>query len=477
MENNKSTYKKTYKKLCELLVKKYLIDTHLEITSVEMDSRKVVEGTLFFAINSGNSFIYEAIKNGASLVICDDVSKDVYEAHREKIVVVEDTVSEMQHLASQYRQILANKIVAITGSNGKTSTKDILHNMLSQKYLSYKTQGNYNNAIGLPFTILNLDDENEVAVLELGMSSFGEIDLLAKISRPNFAIITNIGVSHLEQLKSRENIFKAKTEILNHVDIDNVVVCGDDDFLKNLKAIKVGYGDTNDFIISDFSMKIIEEIPNINFKLNEKEYSARIMGRHSAVNISLAIVVAKKLGVSQKEIEKALLNLKLTKMRLELSKIGNKFIINDAYNASPSSTYVAMTTLYELKIEDRKLEKILILGDMLELGDEEILFHEQILLKACEYDFDKIYIYGERYKSALKNTYSALASYKSEVLVVQNLTELENDLAGYLSDYQKSAILLFKSSNGMKLGIFADNIINKMRSSHVLSDSTKHEIY
>ena len=176
-----------------------------EIGHVVMDSRKVQKGDLFFAINNGNSYVNDVLGKGAALVIADN-----YKGNDKRVIKVDDTIKCMQELAKKYRKALNIKIIAITGSNGKTTTKDMVYSILSQEYVTAKTMGNLNNHIGVPFTILQLDNKYEVAVLELGMSSFGEIDLLSNIAQPDIGVITNIGDSHLEFLKTRENVFKAK---------------------------------------------------------------------------------------------------------------------------------------------------------------------------------------------------------------------------------------------------------------------------
>ena len=180
-----------------------------KIENVIMDSRKVQKGDLFFAINNGNQYINEVLEKGASVVVADN-----YLGDDKRVFKVPNTVEFMHKLAKEYRKALGLKVIAITGSNGKTTTKDMIYSVLSRKYITKKTEGNYNNHIGLPFTILQLKEKDEIVVLEMGMSGFGEIDLLSSIAKPNIGVITNIGDSHLEFLKTRENVFKAKTCLL-----------------------------------------------------------------------------------------------------------------------------------------------------------------------------------------------------------------------------------------------------------------------
>ncbi|MGL6170267.1 MAG: Mur ligase family protein, partial [Fusobacteriaceae bacterium] len=212
-----------------------------KIGKIEMDSRKVEEGDIFFAINNGKKYIPEVLKRNPYLIITN--SKEIED---EKIIFVENVVETMQELATLYRKEIGFKIIGITGSNGKTTTKDILFSILKEKFKTKKTEGNYNNHIGVPFTILTTPEDTEYIVLEMGMSNLGEIDLLGKISLPNYGVITNIGVSHLEILKSKENVFKAKTELLNHIKLENIFVTNDDEFLVKLKVNKSGFSKDED---------------------------------------------------------------------------------------------------------------------------------------------------------------------------------------------------------------------------------------
>ena len=297
-----------------------------EIGHTNMDSRKVQKGDLFFAINNGNSYIDDVLEKGAALVIADN-----YNGNDKRVIKVGNTIKCMQELAEKYRKALDIKIIAITGSNGKTTTKDIIYSVLSQKYVTAKTMGNLNNHIGVPFTILQLDEKCEVAVLELGMSNFGEIDLLSSIVKPDIGVITNIGDSHLEFLKTRENVFKAKTELVNYVSDGNLIVFGDDPFLRNLNGIKVGYGDNNNYQIKNFT----DSDKGLSFELEQEKYSIVLNGKHNCINAAMAVVIGKKMEVSYKEIEKGLKNLELTPMRFQKIEKENIIYINDAYNASP----------------------------------------------------------------------------------------------------------------------------------------------
>lgn len=396
-----------------------------------MDSRKVQKGDLFFAINNGNSYIDDVLEKGAALVIADN-----YKGNDKRVIKVEDTIECMQELAKKYRHTLDVKVIAITGSNGKTTTKDMIYSVLSQKYVTAKTMGNLNNHIGVPFTILQLDEKCEAAVLELGMSGFGEIDLLSSIVEPDIGVITNIGDSHLEFLKTRENVFKAKTELVKYVSAENLIVFGDDPFLKDLNGIKVGYENNNNYQIKNFT----DSDEGLYFEMEEKKYTVSLNGKHNCINTAMAIVIGKKMGVSYEEISNGLKNLELTPMRFQKIEKENIIYINDAYNASPISVSFSLETFDKLYNDALK---ITVLGDMLELGEKEIEYHENIIEKALIIHTDKIYLYGERMAKALK----VIQGNKEKITHFTNKEDIKNILE---KEHGKTAVLL-KGSRGMKL--------------------------
>lgn len=401
----------------------------LKIDNIQMDSKKVEKGSLFIAINNGHNYIDEALEKGAELVICDRSQKN----GNEKIIKVLDTITFLQDIAKLYREKLGIKVIAVTGSEGKTTTKDLVHGILSTKYKVQKTLGNYNNQIGLPFTLLQLKDEDEIVVLEMGMSNLGEIDILSKIAKPDYAVITNIGDSHLEFLKNRDNVFKAKTEVLNYVDKNNVIVYGDDFYLKNLKALKIGFENKNNYVINNYD----EIYEGVNFFLNDEKYFVPLNGVYNVVNASFAIVLGKIFEMSYDEIESALKNVKITSMRFEKIEKNKILFINDAYNASPVSMKMALNAFSSLPLDKKK---VVVLGDALELGDREIEYHIDILNEVLKYKFDKVFIYGERMKKALEKLNNP------EII---HFTKKE-DIRDELNKIENVSVLL-KGSRGMKL--------------------------
>lgn len=419
-------------KLKELIIKEFKKDVN--ISSVVMDSRKIEKNSLFFAINNGNKFIKEALEKGASIVIADKT--DIID---DRVILVNNTIETMQNLATKYRKFLNLTVIGITGSNGKTTTKDIVHSILSREYPTLKTEGNYNNHIGLPFTLLNLTDEHKFAVLEMGMSNFGEIKRLAEISNPDYAIITNIGESHLEYLGSREGVFKAKTEILDFVDKNNVFVCGDDSFLNNLDVIKVGFLEKNNLKIENFSLNNSTSY----FTFNKKNYSTNLLGKHNVLNSALAIALAERLNIKQEEIKKGIENIQISKMRFQEVIINEDIYINDAYNASPTSMKASIDTFNSI-YNDRY--KIAVLGDILEIGENEIDFHIEVLNYLLDKNIKLIYLYGERMKKALE----IFLNNKSEEYRFWHYDKKE-DIFASLEKIKMKKIVLLKASRGMRL--------------------------
>ena len=419
-------------KLNELMFEEF--SKKVQIKNVVMDSRKVIKGSLFFAINNGNSYVKDVLDKGASLVIADNTDiKD------ERVIKVTDTIATMQDLATKYRKKLDIQVVGITGSNGKTTTKDIVYSLLSTKAKTLKTEGNYNNHIGLPYTLLNVTDEEKFVVLEMGMSSLGEIKRLGEISGPNYAIITNIGDSHIEFLKTRDNVFKAKTELLEFVDKENTFVCGDDEYLGKLDVNKVGFNGNNTHKIEsyDFSNK------GSKFILDGKEYEMSLLGKHNISNTSIAIELAKKIGLTDEEIQKGLKEVKISNMRFQEIKIGNDIYINDAYNASPMSMKAAIDTLNEIYNDKYK---IAILGDMLELGENEIDYHIDVLNYLLDKKIKLVYLYGERMKKA----YDIFMKNRSEEYRFWYYPT-KKGIVESLKNIKMEKVILLKASRGIKL--------------------------
>ncbi|MDN5303863.1 MAG: UDP-N-acetylmuramoyl-tripeptide--D-alanyl-D-alanine ligase [Fusobacteriaceae bacterium] len=415
------------------ILKKYFKNIE-KINKVCIDSREASENDLFFAIRGGNNFVEEALNKGA-YVIYDKKDKNL---ENEKCYKVDDSIKFLQNLAKEYRKKLDVKIIAVTGSNGKTTTKDIIFQIFNEKFKTKKTIGNKNNHIGMPYTLLNAEEDDEFLILEFGMSNLGEIDLLANISKPDIGVITNIGESHLEYLKTKENVFKAKTEIIPHS--KKVVVNGDDFYLSKLddkKVIKIGRNGN----ISILEIEIKNEYTYFKLKIDEKEYkfTTNLYGVHNVYNIVTAIQIAVLYGIEIEDIKKIINNLTLTSMRFEVLNINNNIYINDAYNASPISMKAALETFDNL-YNDRY--KIVVLGDMLELGENSKKYHEDLAYILEKINIKEIYLYGDE----MQYLYEKLKD-KLNVRYFINKEEIKMILG---SKEEKLAVLL-KGSRGMKL--------------------------
>lgn len=420
-----------------------------------IDTRKIEKNNVFLAIKganfNGNDFAVKALENGASVVIIDEVKFDLKEAENKgAIIKVKDTREALLNLAKFYRQKLGLKVVGVTGSTGKTSTKDLIAALLSDKYKVFKTKGNFNNDIGLPLMILELTSEFDVAVLEMGMSSLGEIELLASVARPDLAVITNIGLSHIENLKTQENILKAKMEISTFFDEGNtLIVNGEDKLLQNIssnvfKVKKIGYNHEYDVYASNIILRE-EETEFLAHAFGEEAvFNLPMAGKHNVLNTMLAIEVAKCLNVSFKQMVKGLENLEATSMRLQVIKKEGLTIINDCYNASPDSMRSSLDVLSAYK----NCRKVAILGDMYELGDESERAHFEV----GEYAKDKVDIlivigrYIKNFKDGFNNDNIIMYNTKEECI-----KELENIIK--LDD-----VVLVKASRGVKL----ENVVKKL---------------
>lgn len=345
-----------------------------EITSVTTDSRTVRPGGLFIPIKGekadGHDFIPSAL-TAAAAALTEREEKSLPE---KPLILVKSTVRALGDIAAFYKQKYNVPTVGITGSVGKTTTKDMIASVAAKKYRTLKTQGNYNNEIGLPLTVLGLEAEHEAAVLEMGMSDFGEIHYLAEIAKPNAAVITNIGMSHIERLGSREGILRAKLEICDFLERDGVlIVNGDDEYLSRAenyeslpcRVIKYGMSEGCDVTALDPEDLGIDG-SRFRLRLDGREYTVRIKtpGIHNIGNALAAACVGQFLKIPPEDIIAGLENFELTKMRMSVEKIRGMTVINDCYNASPDSVRAALRVLRSAPGKRR----IAVLGDILEMG-------------------------------------------------------------------------------------------------------------
>ena len=441
-------------------------DDNIVCKQFSKDTRTITKGDIYIGIKGenfdGNMFWKKALDNGAMGVIVQDIEfdeKDI-ETYQDKVIIkVEDTLQALYKLASYKRDLYHVPVIAITGSVGKTSTKDLVANVVAQEYKICKTVGNNNNNIGMPFTILNAPNDIEAFVLEMGMNHFGEIDLLSKIAKPTICIITNIGTSHIGNLGSRENILKAKLEILNGANNPYIVINNDNDLLhkwyeenKEKMNIKT-YGIYEKSDIQAKDIQLHEESSEYNINLNNQEETIKVPigGEHFVLNSLCAIAVGKILEIKNEKIKEGIETFSLTKNRMEVIEVKNGMkLINDAYNSSVESVKASLAYMSHMKANRR----IAVLGDILETGEFALALHKEIGKIVCENQVDILICSGENAKyiveSAKENGF-----YEKHIYYFEN----KNDIIKLLEDImQVEDIVLFKASNGMRFFDIAEEI-------------------
>ncbi len=440
-------------------------DPNLICQNFSKDTRTIQKKDTYIAIKGekfdGNLFLKQALEKGADCAIVSDiqVEKEVWKSYQDKAIIkVEDTLEALYQIARLKRSYYQIPVIAITGSVGKTSTKDIVASVVSQKYKTLKTIGNNNNNIGLPFTILKLQDE-EAMVLEMGMNHFGEISLLTSIAKPNLCIITNIGTSHIGNLGSRENILKAKLEILEGTNDPTIIINNDNDLLHKWqeenkeKRNIITYGIQK---TSDVEAKNIElEEEGSQFVCEIKGHKTKIHvpvgGSHFVLNALCAVTIGEVLGIEKEKIKKGIGEFKLTKKRMDIVLLKNGIkIINDAYNASFESMQASLKYL----AKGKEKRKIAVLGDMLELGKYSEKLHEKVGKEVYDNKIDMLFCSGENAKYiATKAKQQGMA--EDHIYYTKDKEQL---LAQIKQTIKPGDAILFKASNGMRFFDLAEQI-------------------
>jgi len=440
-------------------------DENLKIENFSKDTREINENDCYIGIKGetfdGNLFYEDAFKKGASACILEKESvKDIdfKDYNGKTIILVDNSIKVLQELAAYKRSLYDIPVIAVTGSVGKTSTKEIISSVLSTKYNVLKTEGNYNNHIGLPLTILKLKDHNAM-VLEMGMNHLNEITLLSKIAKPTIAVITNIGTAHIGNLGSRENILKAKLEIIDGLkENGTLIINNDNDMLhnnldknndndmlhNNLDKINVniktiGINNESDYMATD----IVDEIFSSKFKIKDTDFEVNAPGEAFIYNSLVAYAVGKELNISDENIKKGIENFKLPSNRLEkiINKTGTT-IINDTYNCS----YDSLINSIDMISKSNYKRKLLMIGDILELGDYSEDIHRKIGSYILNKDIDGVILVGNEVKfikdELIKNNFN------KDINIFNNESDSHEFLKNYL---KKDDIILLKGSNGMKL--------------------------
>ena len=413
------------------------------------DTRKVQKDSLFFALKgenfNGNKFATQALESGSKYAIVDEEEYRI----NENYLLVDDVLTALQNLASHHRNQLKIPVIGITGSNGKTTSKELIHAVLSTKYKTLATQGNLNNHIGVPLTLLAITNEHEMAVIEMGANHMKEIEFLSSIASPDFGIITNIGKAHLEGFGSEENIAKGKSELYQHIQKKNglLFVNGDNELLISLsqKAKRITYG-TNE--TCDFKARFIDANPFVRFSCSQISNSTntiintQLIGKYNFENCVAAACMGNYFKVEESKIIEALQNYVPSNNRSQVITKGSNTILMDAYNANPSSMEVAITNFAEMKAEN----KLVILGEMLELGAQSEKEHQQLINLLQQKNLINAILIGELFKN-IKNTIDAKL-FSDNKIASEYLKQLSI----------KNSTILLKGSRGNKLEVLLDAI-------------------
>tara|TARA_B100000795_G_scaffold89373_1_gene65055 strand:+ start:8022 stop:9281 length:1260 start_codon:yes stop_codon:yes gene_type:complete len=396
---------------------------------VDTDTRNIRENTLFFALKgdnfNGNSFAEEALKLGASFAIVDE---KVYQTN-ENVILVNNVLETLQQLANYHRRQLKIPIIGLTGSNGKTTTKELIHVVLNKKYNTQATKGNLNNHIGVPLTLLSMTDKTELGVVEMGANHQKEIAFLCTISEPNFGYITNFGKAHLEGFGGIEGVIKGKSELYTFLKENNkTAFVNPDDEIQVKKTQEIN---TINFKVD--ALEFLEADPFVKLSYNDKIIQSNLVGAYNYSNIAAAITIGTYFKVSDKDIKEALESYVPKNNRSQIIETKNNEIILDAYNANPSSMKVALENFESITTTT----KVVILGDMFELGDDSLQEHQAIVDLTISLNFDSVYFVGENF--------NRIKTGKHQFKTYENLEDYikKNPL--------ENKSILIKGSRGMRL--------------------------
>ncbi len=370
--------------LYKLYAKNFLVDT---------DSRSIRKGSIFFALSgpnfNGNKFAEDALKKGADYAVIDDEKFNT----SNKTILVKNTLETLQKLANYHRKKLNIPIIALTGSNGKTTTKELINSILSKKYNTVATKGNLNNHIGVPLTLLSMTSATEIGIVEMGANHLNEISFLCKMAEPNYGYITNFGKAHLEGFGSVEGVIKGKSELYNYIKNTNGSV-----FLNTDDSIQVSRSKgIKSISFNKESIPFLGANPLVTIQFKNQLIKSMLVGAYNYSNIASAVVIGNYFNVSVTAIKEAVESYEPKNNRSQIITKGGTKIILDAYNANPTSMEAALKNFAALKEEN----KIVFLGDMFELGSSSGYEHQKIAELATSFDFNKIYLIGKAFSTTL----------------------------------------------------------------------------
>ncbi len=405
--------------LHKLFLKSFLVDT---------DTRNIRENSIFFALKgdnfNGNKFAEQAIKSGASFAVIDDEQFKI----SDKFILVDDVLITLQNLANYHRDYLNIPILALTGSNGKTTTKELINAVLSSKYITTATKGNLNNHIGVPLTLLSMNKDTEIGIVEMGANHHKEISFLSNMTNPDFGYITNFGSAHLEGFGSLEGVIKAKSELYDFLRNNEKKV-----FVNSSDDIQLENTENINRIIFDDSLKFIEANPFVKLLYKGIEISSKLIGSYNYTNIAAAITIGDYFDVSKEKIKQAIESYLPSNNRSQIIQTKTNKIILDAYNANPTSMKAALDSFKLLNSPN----KVVILGDMFELGTYSDIEHQKFADYLSNAGFDKVLLLGDNFYKT-----------KTQSLKFSNFNDLKNYL---VKNSIKDSTILIKGSRGIAL--------------------------
>lgn len=432
--------------------------------SVSIDTRTIRKGAVYFAIKGekfdGHKFVEDAYKKGANVVVINKSKLEKFKKLNRPFIAVNDTTKAYGHLANILRKKYGWKIISITGSNGKTTTKEFLATLLKEKYNVVKSEANNNNHIGVPLTIFSASKDTDFIIIEHGTNHFGEIKYTADIAQPDFALITNIGESHIEFLKDIDGVFKEKEELFKStlnaggklfVNVDDPVLYH---YYGNFENA-VRYGFNRNYEVRG-KVESVSDEGNLKVKINfkNKEFSATlpVPGFSNAQNFIASAAVALNLGMNKNEILSGAAKLKTVEGRLTIIKQSNRVVINDSYNSSPNSVKAALELLSEIKTYNRKAA---ILGDIFELGGKAKMIHQRLVLYIVESNIQEIYTIGSNMKYLNKEL-------KNRFLIKKHFESSDDLMKFIMNDGFEESVVLVKGSRGMKMEQYVELFTNRL---------------
>ncbi|WP_300565883.1 UDP-N-acetylmuramoyl-tripeptide--D-alanyl-D-alanine ligase [Flavobacterium sp.] len=409
----------------------------LQCTSVSTDTRKIEPNSLFIALKGdnfdANTFAQEALKKGASFVIIDNKK---YMTDENKMILVPDSLKALQELAKYHRQQLGLPVIALTGSNGKTTTKELINVVLSKKYNTKATIGNLNNHIGVPLTLLSFDEHTDIGIVEMGANHQKEIEQLCTIAEPDFGYVTNFGKAHLEGFGGIEGVIKGKSELYTYLQENaKTAFVNLDDTIQKEKTENIVRYTFSTSTKSNVEITSVTANPMVKLEFNNLEIQSHLIGIYNSNNINAAIAIGKYFNIEDKDIKEAIENYIPTNNRSQLLEKNSNQIILDAYNANPSSMAAAITNFLQLDGN----EKIAVLGDMFELGTESLDEHKKVVQLLEESKIETYFVGKDFYANKTKKTnFHFFETYES---FSENIKSLK----------PKNKTILIKGSRGMAL--------------------------